>query len=100
MSNHSQPTLDEDQLLDDIEVNLGDPLELKCFFDGLPSPSIRWYKDDKELDRSNFNFTADNTTLQVAKTTNEHEGTYECIGTNRYNNVTGTRNVIVKGKNR
>lgn len=80
---------------------LGQTLNLTCNFTGLPHPWIRWYKDGTELNvllDTRLDLLENNRTLQVNNITTKDEGTYRCVGENRYKEAYEETILTVTGK--
>jgi len=74
------PTIQEDITSDlgRVEVLEGEELELSCFAEGTPTPTIVWYHNGAEVGTGNV------LTLTVYP---EHEGEYTCVATNCMENT-------------
>lgn len=70
---------------------LGEPLQLRCEFSGIPRPNIKWYKDGNEIinegNNSRMSLNDDNTLLDIHYIKAEDEGRYKCVGSNRIGTV-------------
>lgn len=70
-----------------LEHLLGEPLQLRCIFTGIPKPHTTWYKNDNEItvDRNDSRIwlNGDNTVLNIKYTKPEDQGKYKCQAENR-----------------
>lgn len=70
-----------------IEHSLGEPLQLRCIFSGIPKPHTIWFKNDDEIatDRNDSRIwlNDDNTVLNIKYTKPEDQGKYKCVAENR-----------------
>lgn len=84
-------------------VFLGGSTEFLCVFDGIPRPTVRWYKDDVLIEKheENPNTTIhlydDDTKLFIKYTKPEHQGTYKCVGENKVMAVSRSMNLELSG---
>lgn len=71
---------------------LGEPLQMRCKFAGIPRPTITWYKDDDKIspDSNDTRMTLkeNNTLLDILFIKGEDEGKYKCVASNRIATVT------------
>ena len=66
-----------------VETPRGEKLELECYSDAVPTPTIRWFKDDRELALdSRHVFTQNNQVLTVLFLSESDTGLYTCISEN------------------
>ena len=76
---------------DVIERHLGAPLPLECKFSGIPSPTIRWFKDDIEympdVNDTRIRLNEDKSSLYIQFIQAEDEGKYKCEGSNRLGTI-------------
>lgn len=81
-----------------LKHSLGEPLELKCKFIGLPRPTVVWFKDDVEItnDENDTRITLrdNNTVIDIRYIKMEDQGKYKCQGSNRLG--TDTRETLLK----
>lgn len=77
---------------------LGEPLQLRCKFSGIPRPEISWYKDGikivPESNESRIILMEDDTVLDVQFIKAEDEGQYKCLAQNRLGSV--AREAVLK----
>lgn len=70
-----------------LEHLLGEPLQLRCSFTGIPKPQTSWYKNDDEItvdkNDSRIWLNDDNTVLNIKFTKPEDQGKYKCLAENR-----------------
>lgn len=68
----------------ELNYSIGEPLQLRCAFNGLPRPKIYWYKDDTEIKPDKrIKFLSNNTILDILNLKAEDEGKYKCEAVNR-----------------
>lgn len=68
------------------EVSLFQNIQLNCQAEGVPPPTIEWFKDDtpmtsesnREIITNTINHTYVNSTIFIEKMKDEYKGTYEC----------------------
>ncbi|KAJ9583946.1 hypothetical protein L9F63_021720, partial [Diploptera punctata] len=80
-------------------VNTGTPVFMYCKADGLPVPTVKWYKDDALL--SNYNksrITIEKEKLTIPFAKLEDEGDYRCVVSNRIN--TASRSISLRFKDK
>ena len=66
-----------------VKTPSGEKLELECFSEAVPTPTIRWFKDDQELAiDSRHVFTHNNQVLTVLFLTESDTGLYTCVSEN------------------
>lgn len=77
---------------------LGEPLQMRCKFSGIPHPKITWYKDGSKIvpesNESRIILLEENTVLDVQFIKDEDEGRYKCVGRNRLGSV--SREAVLK----
>uniref|UniRef100_A0ABL0EJV5 Ig-like domain-containing protein n=1 Tax=Rhodnius prolixus TaxID=13249 RepID=A0ABL0EJV5_RHOPR len=73
-----------------MSVPVGDLVKWKCRAGGLPAPSIRWFKDEKELELndSRIHISENNETLVIPMRSKFDDGTYKCIVSNTAGTIT------------
>lgn len=70
-----------------LKAKVGEMSEFTCHFRGDPLPTVTWLKDGHSLtDNPDFDIMdrANKSKLTVFYPTAEHEGTYDCVITNKY----------------
>lgn len=84
-----RPVVEDSNFLDGktLEHSLGEPLQLRCKFTGIPRPHITWFKNNDEI-TSEQNDTRiwlneDSTVLNIKYTKAEDQGKYKCVAENR-----------------
>lgn len=95
----AQPKFTEE--LEDIEVCVGQPANLRCRVEGDPDPDIEWCVDgDKIKKGGRFDFLTegDLVTLRITETSAEDEGEYKCTATNENGTATTSAELIVNGE--
>lgn len=83
--------------------SLGEPLQLRCKFSGIPRPKISWYKDGIEIipesNESRIILLDENTMLDVQYIKAEDEGRYKCVAQNRLGSVSREAALKISSKN-
>lgn len=76
-----------------------DTCKLLCCLSGRPVPTVKWYKDNRELDKYNFNMTHSDgvVTMEIVDCKPEDSGRYRCVATNEYGKDETECVVIVEG---
>lgn len=71
---------------------LGEPLQLRCKFSGIPRPKVTWFKDGDEItsegNNSRIAIREDNTLLDIHFIKGEDDGEYKCVAQNRLGSST------------
>lgn len=70
-----------------LKVKTGEMTEFTCQFQGDPPPVVSWLKDGQPVDHNpdyDIMIKSNNSKLTVFYPTTDHEGTYECIITNKH----------------
>uniref|UniRef100_A0A1I7S955 Muscle M-line assembly protein unc-89 n=1 Tax=Bursaphelenchus xylophilus TaxID=6326 RepID=A0A1I7S955_BURXY len=80
--------------LTDKKIVSGDNLELTCKVQGVPKPSIVWYKDGIPLAASDiisidYDEDTGDCSLKIKGATDQHQGAYRCVASNK-NGTTNT----------
>lgn len=73
--------------LSSVNVKIGEMSEFCCQFQGEPVPVVTWLKDGQSLAYNpdyNIVIKSNYSKLTVFYPTSDHEGTYECVLTNKY----------------
>ena len=88
----------------EFKLLLGQPLDLFCEVDGVPSPDVIWLKDSRIFHhnesnnritvRENLRFHRYHLVFNFTQL--EDEGVYECLATNRVGNNSGLSTLIIK----
>jgi hypothetical protein len=79
------------------------PTAFSCSVGGFPTPEVKWYRDDRELQTSDVYeiIVYENTsTLRISKPTEEQAGVYVCQATNAAGISTCTALLVVLGRMR
>nr|XP_033324575.1 neural cell adhesion molecule 1-like [Megalopta genalis] len=73
---------------------------LKCFADGLPKPSITWFKDGAQLviDNEMYRFLNDSQKLEIEYPSDIYSGEYMCRVENRIAKVETYQRITINGK--
>ncbi|XP_033742928.1 vascular endothelial growth factor receptor 1-like isoform X3 [Pecten maximus] len=82
------PTFQQESNQGKIPTGIGIKFKLpECDVSGVPTPSVRWFKDGVPIDINNntlgFLISVDNKSLTISKTSKIHEGEYLCEAENR-----------------
>lgn len=77
-----------------------DTCKLLCCLSGRPVPTVKWYKNQKEL--SKYEYTMQHSdgvvTMEIVDCKPEDSGKYRCVATNKHGTDETTCVVIVEGK--
>lgn len=93
------PTIELD-FRDKIIIRVGESCLLQGRYTGKPSPSIVWYRDDKELKADKyvvFRNTLTTMSLGLMKAHREHSGRYVVVVENSTGSRKGVCNITVVG---
>lgn len=85
--------------LQPIEVNEGEPAELKCIVTGRPAPTLEWFKDGlsvKETRRIKSSIDSGVVTLTFTETMDIDAGNYKCVIKNALGKVTTSARLDIK----
>lgn len=82
--------------------SLGEPLQMRCKFTGIPRPKITWYKDGNEItpeslagsNDSRIALRESDTVLDIHFIKAEDEGRYKCAAANRIGTI--SREAVLK----
>jgi len=77
------------------------PTAFTCSVGGIPTPEVKWYRDDRELQTTDVYeiIVYENTsTLRISKPTEEQAGVYVCQATNSAGISTCTALLVVLGR--
>ena len=60
---------------------MGQPIRLHCEADGIPTPQIKWFKDNNPIEKNDLDFhiESNGAELLLRKTTKDHLGAYKCL---------------------
>lgn len=70
-----------------MQVRKGEMAEFKCQFQGDPEPRVSWFRDDQPIIRDpdyDIRAKTNETTLTIYYPTNDHQGTFACVISNKY----------------
>ncbi|XP_021926551.1 vascular endothelial growth factor receptor 1-like isoform X2 [Zootermopsis nevadensis] len=85
--------------LENMEVKLGDSLNITCRSAGMPEPITLWYKDGKlVINDKTVELTERNQSLKIILMKPENEGKYTCVVKNRLQEDSAEGYVTVTGK--
>ena len=80
---------------------LDDHAKLVCKFLGIPSPKIRWFKDNHEIipiaNDTHLSLLEDNSTLSIHLNASD-VGKYRCVGENRAGQVSREMELVIESK--
>lgn len=78
-----------------------DTCKLLCCLSGKPPPTVKWYKDKRELSKYEYSMTHSDgvVTMEIVDCKPEDSGKYRCVATNMHGTDETTCVVIVEGKN-
>lgn len=76
-----------------------DTCKLLCCLSGKPVPTVKWYKDKRELSKYEYNMTHSDgvVTMEIVDCKPEDSGKYSCIATNCHGTDESSCVVIVEG---
>ncbi|KAI5639983.1 immunoglobulin i-set domain-containing protein [Phthorimaea operculella] len=76
-----------------------DTCKLLCCLSGKPTPTVKWYKDRKELSKHDYSMTHSDgvVTMEIIDCRPEDSGKYSCIATNVHGTDETSCVVIVEG---
>nr|XP_040023462.1 vascular endothelial growth factor receptor 1 isoform X1 [Gasterosteus aculeatus aculeatus] len=84
--------------LTDCTVNASASLILSCPSEGVPPPTVTWYKDDRALSQgSGIVISAEDGTLHIDRITVEDQGLYTCQATNVRGSAESSAHIWVNG---
>lgn len=85
-----------------LKLALGDPIQLRCSFSGVPHPLISWYKDGEviipEDENQRVTLHGNNTMLDIHNVKREDQGKYECAAENRVGRTSFETILEITGK--
>ncbi|XP_023259195.1 titin homolog, partial [Seriola lalandi dorsalis] len=84
-----------------VKVKIGEMSEFTCQFNGDPLPTVTWLKDGHPL-AHNFDYDiiskSNKSTLTIFYPTTDHEGTYDCVITNKHGKSICTATLEISDK--
>lgn len=84
-----------------VKVKIGEMSEFTCQFQGEPLPSVTWLKDGHPLGHNpdyDIMSKSNKSKLTVFYPTTDHEGTYDCVITNRHGKSICSATLEIVGK--
>nr|XP_054758206.1 myosin light chain kinase, smooth muscle-like [Lytechinus pictus] len=88
------------QPLKSVSVKEGQAATLQAELKGQPEPTIKWFKDDKELKSSpkyNISFAKGKCMLKVSKASAKDDGQYKCTAENKCGNAMCSATLQIQG---
>uniref|UniRef100_A0A1I7X1V2 Ig-like domain-containing protein n=1 Tax=Heterorhabditis bacteriophora TaxID=37862 RepID=A0A1I7X1V2_HETBA len=91
------------ECLEDIVSNVGELItKLSCGLDGIPTPRVMWFKDEKELSvpsvKYDSNFTEGLAELIIKNIEQNDEGSYTCQAINELGSITTKSKLLVEAE--
>ncbi|XP_041669910.1 vascular endothelial growth factor receptor 1 [Cheilinus undulatus] len=84
--------------LTDCTVNVSNSVILRCPSEGIPPPTITWYKDEHALSQgSGIIISTEDGSLHIDRITAEDQGLYTCQATNERGSVESSAYIWVNG---
>uniref|UniRef100_A0A8C4DMW3 receptor protein-tyrosine kinase n=1 Tax=Dicentrarchus labrax TaxID=13489 RepID=A0A8C4DMW3_DICLA len=84
--------------LTDCTVNVSSSVILSCLSEGVPTPTITWYKDERALSQgSGIVISPEDGTLHIDRITGEDQGLYTCQATNDRGSAESSAYIWVNG---
>ncbi|XP_041817873.1 vascular endothelial growth factor receptor 1 [Chelmon rostratus] len=84
--------------LTDCIVNVSSSVILRCPSEGVPPPTITWYKDERALSQgSGIVISPEDGTLHIDRITGEDQGLYTCQATNERGSAESSAYIWVNG---
>ena len=73
--------------------------KLLCCLSGKPTPTVKWYKNSKELSKYEYSMTHSDgvVTMEIVDCKPEDSGKYRCVATNKHGTDETSCVVIVEG---
>uniref|UniRef100_A0A8C2ZME8 Ig-like domain-containing protein n=1 Tax=Cyclopterus lumpus TaxID=8103 RepID=A0A8C2ZME8_CYCLU len=84
-----------------VKVRIGEMSEFTCQFQGDPLPSVTWLKDGHPLAHNpdyEIMSKSNKSQLTIFYPTTDHEGTYDCVITNKYGKSICSSTLEISGK--
>uniref|UniRef100_A0A3B5LKZ5 Hemicentin 1 n=1 Tax=Xiphophorus couchianus TaxID=32473 RepID=A0A3B5LKZ5_9TELE len=92
LSVHTHPSFTK--LLIDVSLNKGERLVLTCGVSGIPTPTIKWIMNNKNI--PHYNHVNGHSELVIERVSKEDTGTYTCVAENRVGTIKSLGFVYVK----
>uniref|UniRef100_A0A671TXM8 receptor protein-tyrosine kinase n=1 Tax=Sparus aurata TaxID=8175 RepID=A0A671TXM8_SPAAU len=84
--------------LTDLTVNISSSVILSCPSEGVPAPTITWYKDERTLSQgSGIVISPEDGTLHIDRITGDDQGLYTCQATNERGSAESSAYIWVNG---
>ncbi|XP_023195302.1 hemicentin-1 [Xiphophorus maculatus] len=93
LSVHTHPSFTK--LLTDVSLNKGERLVLTCGVSGIPTPTIKWIMNNKNIP-VHYNHVNGHSELVIERVSKEDTGTYTCVAENRVGTIKSLGFVYVK----
>lgn len=96
------PLSTENSMSETTQLSLGEPIQFKCPYIGMPQVTTKWYKNNKEIILNEkdprISFHDKNTILEIKYVKAEDEGKYQCAATNRLGTGKQETNLKISSK--
>lgn len=81
-------------------MQLRQTCKLLCCLSGNPAPTVKWFKNGKELSKYEYTMTHSDglVTMEIVDCKPEDSGKYKCVATNKHGSDETSCVVIVEGK--
>ncbi|XP_076382488.1 vascular endothelial growth factor receptor 1 isoform X2 [Megalopta genalis] len=91
--------LKKDEINIDVTTGGSETVEFHCFADGMPKPSVTWFKDGTQLVVGNekYKFSDNSQKLELNHPSEVHSGEYTCRAANRFGKVEASQRITIKG---
>ncbi|KAM8931068.1 hemicentin-1 [Pelodytes ibericus] len=79
------PSIEGSGMSNEVNVLLGEDVQLVCKADGIPAPGIHWLKDGKHINNNDYqgiSVTLDGQVLTISNISTTDVGKYTCVATN------------------
>ena len=79
----------------------GKKVRLNCQFQGIPTPTVSWYRNESILsisERFNMVIKENDATLEIYQLVEEDSAVYTCRAVNEAGSASTSANIIVSGK--
>lgn len=89
--------------IETVETKIGETAKFTCKATGIPSPELIWYKNDKEITKTDKDFKIDyaednETSLIIVSVQPDHDDTYTCEATNPAGSDKTKAELFVEGR--